>query len=64
MENKDYIWESSAGNLNICEMPTKYIMSCIKLMNKMEHYPPQYDVMYQILNIRGIDTDLDLDCWY
>ena len=62
-----FFWKTKDGLIDISEMRTSHIINAIKLINRMAEsdpdyeYPESYDFMYQVLNARGVDTDMQID---
>ena len=67
MSEDKFFWQTNDGLIDISEMRTTHIINAIKLINRMAEsnsnyeYPESYDFMYQVLNARGVDTDMEID---
>tara|TARA_R100001594_G_scaffold44385_1_gene76774 strand:- start:415 stop:618 length:204 start_codon:yes stop_codon:yes gene_type:complete len=67
MSKDKFLWKTNDGLVEISEMRTSHIINAIKLVNRMAksdpdyEYPEGYDFMYQVLNARGVDTDMEID---
>ena len=70
MSEDKFFWKTKDGLVDITEMRTTHIINTIKLINKMAEsnsdyeYPESYDFMYQVLNVRGVNTDDVVDSIY
>ena len=66
-KNEEFFWQTDDGLIDITEMRTTHIINAIKLINRMAksnpdyEYPESYDFMHQVLNARGVDTDMQID---
>jgi len=67
MSEDKYFWKTKDGLIDVSEMRTSHIINAIKLVNRMAEsdpdyeYPESYDFMHQVLNARGVDTDMQID---
>ena len=67
MSEEKFFWKTKDGFVDISEMRTTHIINTIKLIDRMAEsdpdyeYPECYDFMHQVLNARGVDTDMQID---
>ena len=69
--NPELYWKTAQGDwIKVENMSTRHLINTVKLINSMAdrhnlfEYPECYDMMYEELNARGVDTDWELDSYY
>ena len=72
MKDMTLYWKSINGLIKVSAMETSHLINAVKITNKIvglglhgnDEYHECYDEMYKELNVRGVDTDFELDNMY